>query len=122
MVELRFELKPVHLVMEGRLARIPDLQELYVYLTTIVDKQHMDMTAIGEPVLAATPVELIGFQIIAESHISVHVCLAQQYLFADLFSCKEFDIRQALQYSAKYFDLAQMTHQVVDRFAPKLVV
>ncbi len=39
-----------------------------------------------------------GFVIIAESHISIHTFVEQQFASIDIFSCKEFDIEKSVEY------------------------
>ena len=39
-----------------------------------------------------------GFVIIAESHISVHTFVEQEFASIDIFSCKEFDVEKATNY------------------------
>ncbi|MBI2084491.1 MAG: adenosylmethionine decarboxylase [Candidatus Aenigmarchaeota archaeon] len=39
-----------------------------------------------------------GFVIIAESHISIHTFVEQQFASVDIFSCKEFDIEKSVEY------------------------
>ena len=116
MVEAGFSLKPVHLVFEGKLSDLPIIASIYVYLASIIKR--VEMTPVGAPLVTYTETELVGFQIIAESHISVHIQLRQCYLFADLFSCREFDIAQALSYSVQYFGLVSVRSTIIERFTP----
>src|SRR3989339_1330715 len=39
-----------------------------------------------------------GFVMIAESHISIHTFPDQDYVFMDIFSCREFETQKAIKY------------------------
>lgn len=56
-----------------------------------------------------------GFVIIAESHISIHTFPERQYVNIDIFSCKSFDDRAALEDAKRLFDLAEVKTWVLDR-------
>ena len=56
-----------------------------------------------------------GFVIIAESHISIHTFPNRQYINVDVFSCKSFDDRRALQDVKDYFELHNVRTWVLDR-------
>lgn len=46
---------------------------------------------------AETP-GISGFVMIAESHISIHTFPEQNYAFVDMFSCKDFNAEEAIQF------------------------
>ena len=56
-----------------------------------------------------------GFVLIAESHISVHTFPDRAYVNIDVFSCKDFDHRQALARIMETFSLDQVKHWVIGR-------
>ncbi len=56
-----------------------------------------------------------GFVIIAESHISVHTFPSRQYLWVDIFSCKEFDPDLALEQVKEAFSLSSTKSWALDR-------
>ncbi len=56
-----------------------------------------------------------GFVIIAESHISIHTFPARGYINIDVFSCKEFDVDQALEEVGQRFAMGSARHWVLDR-------
>lgn len=47
---------------------------------------------------------ITGVTIIAESHISLHTYPRKKFAFADLFSCKPFDVQGAKEYIVKFFE------------------
>ena len=49
-----------------------------------------------------------GFVMIAESHISIHTYPYKDYVFIDIFSCKEFDTEKALAYLKEELGLERM--------------
>ena len=56
-----------------------------------------------------------GFVMIAESHISIHTFPAKDYVFIDLFSCKEFDVDKAMDLLVSAFGAKRVTTNVVRR-------
>lgn len=56
-----------------------------------------------------------GFVIIAESHISVHTFPDRRYVNIDIFSCKEFDIDQALDAVKLQFSLEMIKSWTLER-------
>ena len=46
---------------------------------------------------------LSGVVMIAESHISIHTFPDQDYVFMDIFSCREFETRKAIKYLLEAF-------------------
>ena len=56
-----------------------------------------------------------GFVMIAESHISVHTFPERAYVNIDVFSCKDFDDKRALQQIKEAFSLDQAKVWVIGR-------
>ena len=81
----------------------------------------IQMTKISEPfVLNYSGVKpedwgITGFVIIAESHISVHTFPEYGYVWADIFSCKEFEAPEALRKIADAFGLTSVTERILER-------
>jgi len=46
---------------------------------------------------------ITGFQVIAESHISIHSFQEKGWCFIDIFSCKNFDVNKAIEYTKSLF-------------------
>ena len=46
---------------------------------------------------------ITGFQVIAESHISIHSFQEKGWCFIDIFSCKNFDVNKAIEYTKYLF-------------------
>jgi S-adenosylmethionine decarboxylase len=44
-----------------------------------------------------------GFVMIQESHISIHTFIKRRFVTADVYSCKKFDTRKAINYFQKSF-------------------
>ena len=64
-----------------------------------------------------------GFVMIAESHISIHTFPDQDYIFMDIFSCRNFDTKSAIKYLLNAFDAKKYTTNVLKRgmdFPPKI--
>ena len=56
-----------------------------------------------------------GFVMIAESHISIHTFPEKDYVFIDVFSCKGFDVENAVKLLTNAFDAKKYTKKVVKR-------
>jgi len=56
-----------------------------------------------------------GFVMIAESHISIHTFPDKDYVFIDMFSCREFDIDKALDILISAFGAKRVTTNIVQR-------
>jgi S-adenosylmethionine decarboxylase len=56
-----------------------------------------------------------GFVFIAESHISVHTFVEQNYINIDVFSCKGFDVDKAIKDFQQGFHLVKSRTCLIDR-------
>jgi S-adenosylmethionine decarboxylase len=60
-----------------------------------------------------------GFVFIAESHISVHTFVEQNYVNIDIFSCKDFDAEKAIKDFQDGFQLIKSRTCLIDRGWPQ---
>jgi len=58
---------------------------------------------------------ITGFVVIAESHISIHTYPSKNYVFMDVFSCKEFDTNTAIKFITRAFEAKKADTHVVER-------
>ena len=63
----------------------------------------------------ATIEGISGFVMIAESHISVHTFPEKDYVFVDIFSCKQFDVDKAVKLLVSAFMAKKYTKNVLSR-------
>lgn len=56
-----------------------------------------------------------GIVIIAESHISLHSFAEQEYVNIDIFSCKAFEVRKAVDYLVAVFGAKKVEKRVLMR-------
>ncbi|MEK6983139.1 MAG: adenosylmethionine decarboxylase [Nanoarchaeota archaeon] len=56
-----------------------------------------------------------GFVMIAESHISIHTFPDQDYVFMDIFSCKEFETERAIQHLIGAFECRKFEKHILKR-------
>src|SRR5215469_13687635 len=56
-----------------------------------------------------------GIVIIAESHIAIHTFPALNYFTADVFSCRDFDPEEAIEYITRAFDVKRMDRILLQR-------
>ena len=66
-----------------------------------------------------------GFVMIAESHISIHTFPDQDYVFMDIFSCKQFDAERAINYLVDAFEATKHERCILKRgidFPEKIIL
>ncbi len=63
----------------------------------------------------ATIEGISGFVMIAESHISIHTFPEKDYVFIDVFSCKGFDVDNAVKLLVSAFEAKKHTKKVIKR-------
>ena len=95
--------------------RLDDLDVCFNVLDTLPER--IGMTKITQPYVfryaADVPEDsgITGVVIIAESHISIHTYPAKRFAFADVFSCKPFDVERASRFIVDAFrSLSPVTH------------
>lgn len=81
----------------------------------------LDMTKIMPPYVfrysGAVPDDwgVSGVVLIAESHISIHTFPDKGFVTLDIFSCREFDVDQAIEYFSSVFKPTSVEKQVLQR-------
>ena len=66
-----------------------------------------------------------GFVMIAESHISIHTFPDQDYVFMDIFSCKEFDAENSIKRLVDAFEAKRYEKHILKRgvdFPQKIIL
>ena len=58
---------------------------------------------------------ITGIVIIAESHLFIHSFQEKNYTFIDIFSCKDFDVDKAVEYTLELFKPTSFTKNIVER-------
>jgi S-adenosylmethionine decarboxylase len=56
-----------------------------------------------------------GYILIATSHISIHTFISQEFVSIDIFSCREFDIEEAIKYLVENFEAKKIDREVIMR-------
>ena len=56
-----------------------------------------------------------GFVMIAESHISIHTFPDQDYVFMDIFSCRDFDADMAIKHLLRAFEATKCEKHILKR-------
>ena len=111
-----------HLVMDARgcvSRRLDDISGLYRLLDSFPAK--IGMTKIMPPYVFAhgepgtAEYGLSGFVLIAESHISIHTFPLTGQVKVDIFSCEQFDVKQAIGLLRDYFKPKKCSHRVLQR-------
>ncbi|MBW3022986.1 adenosylmethionine decarboxylase [Candidatus Woesearchaeota archaeon] len=99
--------------------RLSDLHFIFNILNDLPDK--IGMTKITQPHvfpysgLVPEDKGITGFVIIAESHISIHTFEEKDYVFIDVFSCKDFNVEKATQELVKAFEAKKVEKYVESR-------
>lgn len=84
-------------------------KHVFDYLESLVEE--IGMTKIIQPYvfpysgLVTEDKGVTGMVIIAESHISVHTFSEKNYVFLDVFSCKDFNTQKAIDFSVDWFQI-----------------
>ncbi len=112
----------MHLLIDGfggDNTKMTDESFIYEFLDSYPG--HIDMNKITEPKVTRYmgPKEedwgISGFVMIAESHISIHTFPDRQYVNIDIFSCKDFDDKKAIDRIIETFALEKIKVWIVDR-------
>ena len=85
------------------------------YLKRMVDT--IGMTPITPALVHLGELGWVGFQLIAESHISFHQNAS--LIYADIFSCNAFEVEPAVELTREIFMVNELTSQVIKR-GPKI--
>ena len=99
--------------------RLENLSLIYEFLSEY--PAQMKMTKIMPPYVfrydAKSPEDwgISGFVLIAESHISIHTFPEKNYLSLDIFSCKEFDVDNAISHVNDLFGVEKNEIKLLDR-------
>jgi S-adenosylmethionine decarboxylase len=56
-----------------------------------------------------------GFVLIAESHITIHTFVVQEFASVDIFSCKKFDVKKAEEYIVRALEAKKIEKNLFDR-------
>lgn len=98
---------------------LEDYELHYNYLKTLPEM--IGMTPIIQPYVfpysGLVPEDrgITGIVIIAESHLSIHSFQEKNYTFIDIFSCKDFDVDKAVEYTLQLFKPTEFTKTIVKR-------
>jgi S-adenosylmethionine decarboxylase len=112
----------MHLIIdgyEGNPTLLHDREALYQLLDTY--PAAIGMTKIAPPFVfryvGQKPDDwgFSGFVLIAESHISIHTFPTRGYVNIDIFSCKDFPVRQAIEDMSAAFGLGRLKTFVLHR-------
>ena len=110
----------LHLLLDGYKAdpeKLADVSLLYETLSSLPDK--IGMKRVGFPHIirfTEPPVAGIsGFIFIVESHISIHTYADQQFISADIYSCKEFNPDTAISLLKRTFAIKRMETSLINR-------
>lgn len=79
----------MHLVVDGDPKRPVTRQELHAWLTGVPDR--LGFTRIQPAQVEETATAMMGYVLLAESHISAHFYWEQQVAHFDAFTCAEFE-------------------------------
>lgn len=112
-----------HLIMEASGCSYDKLTDSQL-LTDLLDQLpiQMDMTKIMAPYVfeykgGLEPEDwgLSGIVIIAESHLAFHTFPDKGFLTVDIFSCKDFDVAQAVNEIVRVFEPESWDQQLIQR-------
>ncbi len=109
--------------------KLRNFELIYDFLKEMPAK--IGMTRISEPKVmkykdrwARTP-GVTGFVILAESHVSIHTFPDDDFVFIDIFSCRNFDYNATKEYLIRFFESKSPKTHLVKRgqeFAKRPVI
>ena len=112
----------MHLLIDGFGGNYSKMtEESFIYRFLDSYPTHIEMNKITEPKVTKYigPKEedwgVSGFVMIAESHISIHTFPERKYVNIDIFSCKDFDDKKAIDRIVETFELEKIKVWIVDR-------
>ena len=95
--------------------KLTDQSWVYDILNNLPAKLNMNKMTLPHVVKwldpGATIEGISGFVMIAESHISIHTFPEKDYVFIDVFSCKGFDVDNAVKLLVRAFEAKKYHHQ-----------
>jgi S-adenosylmethionine decarboxylase len=112
----------MHVIIDGYGGdpdQLSDENAVRVILDEYPDK--MGMTKITQPTViryvGSKPEDwgVSGYVMIAESHIAIHTFPERRLIWADIFSCRDFDSAPILEDLKRRFHLRQMDVRMIDR-------
>jgi len=111
-----------HLTIDLSGCNVDKLKDLKLHFDLLDTLPHqIGMFAITQPYvfpysgLVPEDKGITGMVIIAESHISVHSFEEKQYCFVDIFSCKPFNTRTAIDIIIDTFEPSSYKTNIVER-------
>ena len=112
----------MHVIIDGY-GGDPDQLDDENVVSAILDRYpaEMGMTKIAPPTVVrykgSKPEDwgVSGYVMIAESHISIHTFPERRIIWADVFSCKEFDAAPILEDLKQRFRLREMQVNILQR-------
>ena len=108
----------MHLVIDGYGSdqKMWDAELLRSFLTEYPAK--LGMTRMSDPQVSSwsePDAGISGFVVIAESHICIHTFPTREYVNIDIFSCKDFDHKQALADVLDLYSLSDHKSWLLER-------
>lgn len=110
------EITRQRLLVEGRCSIVVDRAAAESYLLGVA--AHLGLRGYGEPMVHAPEglgkEENEGFDAflpLIDSGISLYVWTSAKFFAVVLFTCKEFDVQAALEYTQDYFDASELEHR-----------
>lgn len=114
-----------HLILDCSGCTDMDAENIKEFVADLVAA--IDMTAVGKPIIQYLSPEphLAGhslMQLIETSSITAHFCDESGEAYFDIFSCKDFDHRLAIDVVEDFFDPDSWIVRVLERTAPRAMV
>lgn len=102
----------MHLLVDGLATKPIKPRKARRFLVKAVHRVRMHI--IDGPCVLSHPESLQGFVMLAESHVAIHIRSTNQ-VFVDLFSCNDFDVAKAVNFTRGRLQLEDVIVQAMDR-------
>jgi len=57
-----------------------------------------------------------------ESHSAIHCWAFENFITIDLYSCKDFPIKDVIEFTKKYWDVESIVYRIIERYTDKNIV
>ena len=92
-----------------------DVDAMKRWLFDTVRRLDMHLMELPTVVKFPPPGGLTGFAVVAESHVSVHTYPECGFVFLDIFSCGELDVKKAYKWMRESFEISEPTSYLFKR-------
>jgi len=106
----------IHLMVDGIIAQPVTMETVQYILTDLPSR--IDMHILDGPhIMQGVPENpgITGIEVIDKSHIAIHTFTENNTISIDVYSCKAFNAKKAVEYLQKHIDFKEITTRTITR-------